>query len=260
MLLNRILTAVVGIPILLYLVFAGGAPFAFTILLFSVIGIFEYSRLIEAKGLRFCPVVYIFPVGYIAALSLGRKELALQVVIALVLYVLARQLLRFPEYNMMSVGVSLTAALYPTLLLGNVYLLRSEAGLGLTLVTMLAIMAYDTLAYFVGISLGRRRPWHNISPKKSIEGALGGFIGSIGLALAATRYIDLTLMQALIIGIGVGGLGQVGDLAESAIKRYAGVKDSGNLLPGHGGVLDRFDSLMYAGSFVYWLYLATILR
>ena len=257
--LKRILTAVVGIPILLYIVYTGGGLFALAVLALAIVGIHEYSLMIEAKGISFCPIVYLYPVLYLYPLFAGRTELALQVTIGFVLVTLTRQLLFYPKFNMLSVGVSLTAGLYPTLLLGNLFLLRAEAGLGLTLVTIVGIMAYDSLAYFAGVRFGKRRPWP-MSPKKSVEGTIGGFVGSITVALLATRYMDLAVWQAVVVGIGIGVVGQIGDLAESALKRYAGVKDSGTLLPGHGGVLDRFDSLMFAASFVYWLWAATILR
>lgn len=258
--LSRILTAIIGIPILLYVVFTGGALFLATVCAFALIGIYEYSRMIQAKNIGFCPIVYAFPFLYMAPLYYNRPDLSLQMTVAFVLVVLARQLWRFPEFNMVSVGASLTAGIYPTLLLGNVYLLRVHAGLGLTLVTMLGIMAYDTMAYFIGVKFGKRRPWPLISPKKSVEGVLGGFTGSLTVAVIATQYVGIALWQSVVIGLGIGLMGQVGDLAESAVKRYAGVKDSGKLLPGHGGVLDRFDSLMFAASFVYWLWTAFILR
>lgn len=258
--LKRVITAIVGIPILLYIVFAGDWVFAVAICALAILGVFEYSRMIKAKNLKFCPTIYAFPFVYVYLLYIGNSQLATQAIIGLVLFVLARQLMHYPQFDMMSLGASLAAGLYPTLLLGNLLLLRLEAGIGLTLHTMLCIMAYDTAAYFIGVKYGKRRPWPLISPKKSIEGSLGGFVGSLAVAFAATHFLSLSVWQALLIGIGTGIVGQAGDLAESALKRYAGLKDSGALLPGHGGVLDRFDSLMFAATFVYWLWLTTILR
>jgi len=105
---------------------------------------------------------------------------------------------------------------------------------------------------------GRVRPWAKISPKKSVEGMFGGFLGSVGLSLAVIRLLRPDLPTAvwlgysLLLGVGVGLLAHFGDLTESAIKRSYHVKDSGHFLPGHGGLLDRMDSVLFASVFVYY--------
>jgi len=113
---------------------------------------------------------------------------------------------------------------------------------------LLIIMCGDSAAYFVGISIGRRKLYPAVSPNKSIEGAIGGLAGSILGAFIAqlTFFPQLAWWDVLLLGSILGALGQVGDLFESLLKRSFGVKDSGTLIPGHGGILDRLDSLLFA--------------
>jgi phosphatidate cytidylyltransferase len=116
----------------------------------------------------------------------------------------------------------------------------------------------DTGAYFAGRFLGRHKLYEKISPKKTIEGAVGGLVTAVGFALAFRAYApglsDLTGADVALLGGGGAVLGMVGDLFESLLKRSSGVKDSGALIPGHGGVLDRIDALLFVGPFVH-LYL-----
>ena len=113
----------------------------------------------------------------------------------------------------------------------------------------------DTFAYAVGRLVGRRRLAPKVSPKKTVEGAIGGLVGAVLFAIGVMIYNTdwLHVREAVILGLVVGAAGQFGDLLESAIKRDLRVKDSGRILPGHGGVLDRFDSLLMAGMATYWV-------
>lgn len=113
----------------------------------------------------------------------------------------------------------------------------------------------DTAAYFVGKYLGRSKMAPVLSPKKTWEGAAGGLIGSIlaAIAFAMILGLPLTILQAGVLGLVGGVAGPLGDLAESMIKRQVGLKDAGNLIPGHGGLLDRADSLLFTGPVLYYL-------
>ena len=126
------------------------------------------------------------------------------------------------------------------------------------MVLLLAIiMAADTAAFFVGHAFGRRPLASQVSPGKTVEGAFGGLVGGVAGALAvrALGLPGLPLAHAVALGLGVAALGIVGDLDESLIKRWAGVKDSGELFPGHGGMLDRIDSLLFGAPVLYYYFL-----
>jgi phosphatidate cytidylyltransferase len=115
------------------------------------------------------------------------------------------------------------------------------------------IWCTDSFAYFTGIFLGRHRLAPHISPKKTVEGAVGGLFGGIGGAvLIGEIFLDFSLSDLVILGLLLSAIGQLGDLIESLLKRNYGVKDSGNFLPGHGGLLDRFDSVLLSGPFLYY--------
>jgi phosphatidate cytidylyltransferase len=118
------------------------------------------------------------------------------------------------------------------------------------------IMASDTLAFFVGHAVGRRRLAPTISPGKTVEGAFGGLVGGIvgSLAVSAFRFPDVAWPHAVVLGLAVAVAGMAGDLFESVLKRWAGVKDSGHLFPGHGGMLDRLDSLLFGAPVLYYYF------
>jgi phosphatidate cytidylyltransferase len=124
--------------------------------------------------------------------------------------------------------------------------------------SMITIMASDTTAFFVGRAWGRHRMAPAISPKKTWEGAIGGAMGSIIVAtiLGAVFSLPLSYWQLVLAGCFISIIAQLGDLVESLLKRNTGVKDSGKVLPGHGGILDRIDSFIFTGALVYYLALA----
>jgi len=142
----------------------------------------------------------------------------------------------------------------PFMLMHLVMLRQTTYGWQWLLVMMLIVMTNDSAAYYTGSAFGKHRLYPLVSPKKSVEGALGGLVGSVcGTLLARfTFFPQLSLADALITAIVIGTLGQTGDLFESLLKRSFGVKDSGNSIPGHGGVLDRLDSIIFAAPAMYY--------
>jgi len=145
--------------------------------------------------------------------------------------------------------------MYIPFLLGYLVLLRSQPqGFKWILLIMFIVMSCDSAAYFVGCRYGKRRLYPEVSPKKSVEGALGGLAGSLLGALIARLlfFAELSVGDALLAGMLIGSLGQVGDLFESLLKRSCGVKDSGTIFPGHGGILDRLDSILFAAPATYY--------
>lgn len=150
---------------------------------------------------------------------------------------------------------ALLAFLYIPFLLMHITMLRQTPfGIEWLFVIMLIVMTNDSAAYYSGTAFGKHRLYPLVSPKKSIEGAVGGLIGSLcGTLLAKyTFFPQLTIRDAVVTAIAVGIVGQAGDLFESLLKRSFGVKDSGTIIPGHGGVLDRLDSILFAAPITYY--------
>ncbi|PKM80878.1 MAG: phosphatidate cytidylyltransferase [Firmicutes bacterium HGW-Firmicutes-14] len=260
MLLYRVLSAMVGIPVMLFLVWYGGIPFSAALFLLVVVAILEMSRFCRKVGLRiWLPGAVGAGTVYVTVVQWGGGNYLGAALFAAVVMNLIYLIKTYPSFSLADMAVNLFVPLYSGWLLTHLISIRHlPDGFHFVILVLAATWSTDTFAYFVGSNLGRRKLAPSLSPNKSIEGALGGVVGSVSAALV-TGLIKhpVPLVHYIIIGLLVGIAGQVGDLVESAFKRLAGVKDSGSVIPGHGGVLDRFDSLILTAPVVYY-YLSII--
>jgi phosphatidate cytidylyltransferase len=157
-------------------------------------------------------------------------------------------------------ALALAMGLYLGWMGGHFFRLRALPGDGLAwiAVALITVWVSDSAAYFVGSSLGRHKMAPRLSPKKTWEGIAGGWVGAEVAAVLMGQLVGLSVAQGLIVGLAVSILAPLGDLSISMVKRHVGVKDSGNLIPGHGGMLDRVDSLLFVVPAIF--YLATWFR
>jgi phosphatidate cytidylyltransferase len=270
----RVLTAVVGIPLLLAFVYfdfrAHTAWFERVPLLIllvgaaAVLGGVEFYRLGTHAGARPLTVFGIIWALLFVVAALFDIDWATWSLLASAAVLPAVWLVIFRRPTGLESWVwTLTGILYMGWLLGHYVALRQlPDGRELVILAAFTTFACDTLAFFVGRAWGRHHMTPTISPHKTWEGAIGGLLGAIAAALAL-RYLlslgdwslPLSYVETVAVGCMVGVAAQVGDLAESLVKRRAGVKDSGSLLPGHGGLLDRIDSLVFTGVIVYYFVL-----
>jgi phosphatidate cytidylyltransferase len=153
------------------------------------------------------------------------------------------------------VALLLMGFLYVPLLLSHLIMIRMlPHGVPWLFLVMVIVMSGDSAAYYVGSSFGKTKLYPEVSPKKSVEGSLGGLAGSVVGAFVSKGlfFPELTVVDCIATALLLGVLGQLGDLFESLIKRSCGVKDSGTIFPGHGGILDRLDSILFAGPAAFY--------
>ena len=253
--LKRTLSALIGAPLLLGLTYLGGPYTAFLVATLTLLALWEFMRIGERMGMQtWYFQTTIVTVVWLINLFIGSREWLLSALVFSLLLVLGRLALTYPKTSLAEATFNLLAFLYAVVLLSHLYMLRQlPGGLELTFLTIFLVWATDTGAYLIGRQFGRHLLAPQVSPKKTVEGSLGGLVLSIVVALVFWRLVgETSWLKYLILAIIVGVSGQIGDLFESALKRSAGVKDSGNLIPGHGGILDRFDSLIFAIPLVYY--------
>jgi len=265
-LLPRVLVGAAGIPLLAFAAIRGGTALLILVDLLIVLGLWEFYRLLAAKGIRPHVMVGIGGGLFLSwqiyfSWSIGVRALLTVVV----LVVMASALLRREGRGAIAdVAGTLLGMLYVGLLSGYFFLLRNlpgrmsgrhQDGGWILLSVFIITWVYDTGAYGVGLLWGRHPLLPRVSPKKSIEGAVGGLFWGLLAALLLSRLCFpelLSLRDFLMIAMIAGLIGPLGDLAESLLKRDAQIKDTSGILPGHGGVLDRFDSLLFIVPVVYW--------
>jgi phosphatidate cytidylyltransferase len=187
------------------------------------------------------------------------EDYYLVVIVMTLILILSPYVFSYPKYHAEQVIATFLGMVYVAVMLGFIYVIRSsESGKILVWLVFLSSWGSDTCAYCAGVLLGRHKMAPILSPKKSVEGAVGGVVGA-GLLGLLYAFIFHQPMAAYAIICAAGALiSMVGDLAASAIKRDKGIKDYGKLIPGHGGVLDRFDSVIFTAPIIYFLSLVLI--
>ena len=236
-----------------------GGPFLFAAFLglVSAIATYEFYRMaLPGRRLEFCFALLCGVLVLVIPLYETNVSF-LPVVIGCLLFLFLLFLFRIRDIANAAreVSFAILGFLYIPVFLAHLVMLRQTVyGVQWLMVVMLIVMSNDSLAFYSGKTLGKHRLYPLVSPKKTIEGAVGGLIGSIiGVALAKyTFFPQLSAFDVLFTAIFIGIIGQIGDLFESMLKRGFGVKDSGGIVPGHGGILDRMDSIIFAAPATYY--------
>jgi len=264
----RVGVALVGIPLILFLVLSGGWRVLALAGVLSVLGAWEWADLC---GLRRMKALYaltiIGPLLLLGASIFGGAAgwMAAAIFVLFLAFILAQAGPWKEVGAVRSIGATITGTLYvgffglmKPISDGRGSVIAADGG-KLVAAALCMVWLGDTLAYFGGSAWGRHRLAPTISPKKSWEGAVFGFVGAVlGAVVAWFLFRPQTLLFGELLGLGavIGIIGQIGDLAESLVKRDAQKKDSSNILPGHGGVLDRFDSFLFSLPVLWgWIHL-----
>lgn len=248
-LIIRALSGTVLVLLTFFLLFKGGLFTSLYIFILSIIGIREFYAALENIGIRpIKEIGYISCIGFLFY-SLNVERLSLKLM-ALIIIVLLIVLSLIRKANFKDLFITLVGIFYIPFLFQHIIYL--EGSIYLWLVFIIA-WGTDTFAYLTGMLFGKTKLCPKISPKKTVEGSIGGILGAVILTFFYTNYFNLFPMWKFILISMMGAvLAQVGDLTASKIKRITGIKDYGFIMPGHGGVLDRFDSILFIAPYVYY--------
>ena len=257
--LKRWLTALFLIPLLLFVVGYGSEQVFFWLLLVTIIlATYEFYALVLPITYRKEKILGVL-LGSLLAYSIyrGDDHFILGISAFIIVFLLIFFLVSVQDLSsvVLTFGKLLIGIFYVGLLLSHLTLIRGlPLGKQWVFFTLAVTFMGDTASYYGGTYFGRHKLYPRISPGKTIEGSLWGFAGNICGALIFRECFlgQLAIYHCLILAVGLGIMGQVGDLCESMIKRSSGVKDSGSLLPGHGGILDRIDSILFSAPFLYY--------
>lgn len=258
---QRIITGGLGGLVFLFFLVWGDYWFALFISLLALIGYMELIRMANMKVfslptlIGYTMLILILSSSFSEASSLFLEQYFIPVLICVSSLLLVTIVFTKNSFTIEQAGILFLGLIYIGYGFYFLIEMRLELGLEWVIFIILLIWSTDTGAYFIGRRFGRNKLWPSISPNKTVEGALGGVFLALVLGVIFYLFTELeSLGMLLLLSLITSVVGQLGDLAESAIKRHYNVKDSGKLLPGHGGVLDRFDSMLFAFPIVYLLY------
>lgn len=258
---TRLLSGILLVIIALATIISGGDVLFATLLMISFIGMTEIYKVREISGTLLGYAGYLATIVYYVLLRLGRTDLLTMFTIAFLIVLMVIYVFAYPKFRSEHIMLAFFGLFYVSFMLSYVYQIRMlEQGAFIVWLVFLCSWGCDTSAYCVGMLIGKHKLAPKLSPKKSIEGAVGGVVGAALLGMlyawALNKFApgaDANVLQyALICAIGAV-ISQVGDLAASAIKRNHDIKDYGQLIPGHGGILDRFDSVIFTAPIIYYM-------
>jgi phosphatidate cytidylyltransferase len=271
---QRVLSAAVLLPVLGMIVWLGDWWVFAVVLLCTMLALQELFAIFARTGTTPRPVGYLCAALFVLGTALSRGSptmfTGLVLFVAIVAPLVGELNRRQREGILVAWALTLSGTVYIGWTFAHFVLLRQiqhalrpaplaflqlDAGAAWIFFVLLVTFANDSCAYLLGRAMGRHRMAPYVSPSKSWEGAVGGLLGAVMCGVALTHLLGLPIgvAEAGFLGLAGGVAGQAGDLAESLLKRQAGVKDSGHLIPGHGGILDRSDSLLFAGPTLYYL-------
>ena len=254
---TRIITAIIGLIIILPIVIYGKLPFIIVTYLLAFVGLFELVRMYKPKEI----VIYVlFSVLFLVGLIYPSELINIlnltfdkgDILLLLGIFLLSLTVLTKNRFTFNDAGFLLLTTMYIGLSFYYLIEVRS-AGLNYLLFILFVIWSTDTGAYFFGKALGKRKLWPEISPNKTIGGALGGIFMAVMVSVMfqVIYPFEFSFITVILYALLISIVGQVGDLVASAFKRHYDIKDAGKLFPGHGGVLDRLDSLIFVMLVLY---------
>ncbi|HCX63644.1 MAG TPA: phosphatidate cytidylyltransferase [Eubacteriaceae bacterium] len=256
--IQRIVTAIIAVPLLIWVIVQGGWILYAALSLVTAIAIHEYGNAVNREEQHVNPAFLILLSLFMMSTFYYFESFIVMGLILSVFFAIADRMIK-GKTHVYSMLLSIWSLLYLPFFLGHLLLIsKFETGNLYIWLVFIICFGTDTFAYFTGMAIGKRKLAPKISPKKSVEGAVGGILGSVVLTVIfykATETIpgmDLSLSAYIAIAVLGSGVSQLGDLTASIIKRSFSIKDFGRLLPGHGGILDRFDSVIFASPFIYY--------
>lgn len=259
---QRIMTAVIAAALFIPLVIIGDWPFTLVVYAMGTVGLYELLRM-KKQSIFSVPgilawialVVLLLPTQFTSSFEQMIGYTKVEVAFLIVLLLLVYTVLVKNKFTFDDAAFFLFGAMYVGI--GFYYLIETRmAGVEFVVYALLVIWSTDSGAYFVGRKLGKNKLWPEISPNKTVEGFFGGIVTAVVIAIIFNLFFPVasSLIILIVVTIIASIVGQIGDLVESALKRHYDVKDSGTILPGHGGILDRFDSLLFVLPLLHFLH------
>ena len=265
--ITRIITGLIGIALAAYVIQTGGTLFAGFALVLALLAWFEYVRAFSERGMG---LTFVTGLAGIALLwyagQVGNAEWMIAFSTLIVLVILLETVLFHSTTSIMDAVTSIAGVLYFGFPFAYMAMLRDMQpevmlstslgalpfGAALIWIMFIGTWASDTFAYFTGSAFGRHKLCPSISPNKTVEGFLGSVVGTTASVAGLGVFFSLPVKELALLGLAISILATLGDLVESVAKRYTGIKDSGNIIPGHGGIWDRFDSVLFTAPLVYY--------
>jgi len=269
MLRTRVISALVGLALLIVVLYLGSITLGIVVSLIATIGLYEfYSSVSKVKNIRPIKLVgylSILPLLILSLQETGWFDIDINKITGISIFLIiflsmATIVLVHKKYNIIDACITAFGVAYVPFLMSFLILIRNlDFGFIYICVVFIGAWGTDTMAYTFGRLFGKRKIIPEISPKKTLAGAIGGILGCIalmtvfGFIIQAYFGLKISFTALALLGLICGVVSQIGDWSASAIKRYVNVKDFGNIMPGHGGVLDRFDSILFVAPAVYFV-------